>query len=168
MIIALKIITSCFFIVLITEVAKKHSVMGGLMAVLPINILLSITWLYIETRDVQLLQSFTYSAIWGLIPTVIFLVVITYLFSKQNEFGLSVATALIVLAVMFCVQQKLLIGNNIKVIKDKLLTKNNISAIKNRLSNNNSTNPIKDKLSANYENANNFQTKTTQTCYKKK
>ena len=50
MLILTKILTSAVTIVLITEIAKRNTGLGGLIAVLPINIILSLIWLYIEKK----------------------------------------------------------------------------------------------------------------------
>lgn len=71
--ILIKILTSIITILLITEVAKRYCFWGGLIAVLPINIILSLIFLYIERRDVTLLSKFTLSAFQNIFLTMFFL-----------------------------------------------------------------------------------------------
>ena len=63
MLLIIKALTSAITIILITEIAKKSSLLGGIIAVLPINIILSVLWLYYEKRDVVLLNNFLNSAL---------------------------------------------------------------------------------------------------------
>lgn len=102
-----KIITSSLTIILITEIARKNSILAGMIAVLPINILLSLFWIYIENRNIELLTGFIQSALLGIIPTIIFLVSIIYFSSKQNNFGVSVFISLLILGIFVLIQQKI-------------------------------------------------------------
>ncbi|MFA6989900.1 MAG: DUF3147 family protein [Candidatus Gastranaerophilaceae bacterium] len=108
MLLILKIITSSLMIILITETAKRHSMLGGVIAVLPINILLSLIWLYIEKKDIVLLGNFTYSAFWGIFPTMFFLISITFLFNKHNSFIQTIFVGLFAMAVFAFLQHKIL------------------------------------------------------------
>lgn len=106
----IKLISSALVIVLVTEIAKKYTMMGGFIAAFPINILLTLFWLYIEKRDLVLLSNFAHSAFLGLIPTMIFLIVITILFSKNNPFLATIFTGLGVLAFVVFLQHKFFIN----------------------------------------------------------
>ncbi|MDD3419479.1 MAG: DUF3147 family protein, partial [Candidatus Gastranaerophilales bacterium] len=106
MLLLTKIITSSLMIVLITEVAKRHSVLGGLIAVLPVNILLAMFWLYIERKDIALLGEFSKSALLGLIPLAIFLVLVTLLFKKSQGFTPTIFVGVFALALFAFIQYK--------------------------------------------------------------
>jgi hypothetical protein len=97
-------------IVLVTEIAKKYTVLGGFIAAFPINILLTLFWLYIEKKDVLLLGKFAHSAFLGLFPTMFFLVVITILFTKNNPFFPTILIGLGVLALVIFFQHKFFIN----------------------------------------------------------
>jgi len=107
MLLLLKIITSSLTIILITEIARKNCLLAGMIAVLPVNILLSLFWIYIENKNIQLLTGFTHSALLGIIPTVVFLISIIYFLSKNNNFGFSVAISLLFLGLFVIIQQKI-------------------------------------------------------------
>jgi hypothetical protein len=53
---AIKLFTSAALIVAISELAKRGSWWGGLLASLPTITLLAIVWLYVDTRDVEKLE----------------------------------------------------------------------------------------------------------------
>lgn len=90
MLIALKILSSSLAILLITEVAKKYSILGGLISMMPINIILSLIWLYIEKKDFLLLENFTRSALLGIIPTAFFLATVLFFVNKNEKFTSSI------------------------------------------------------------------------------
>lgn len=98
MLLIIKAITSAITIILITEIAKKSSLMGGIIAVLPINIILSILWLYYEKRDIILLNNFLNSAILGIIPLFIFILVLLFLLNRNISFPLTLTCSIIFLA----------------------------------------------------------------------
>jgi hypothetical protein len=86
--------------------AKRHSVLGGLIAVLPVNILLAMFWLYIERKDIALLGEFSKSALLGLIPLAIFLVLVTLLFKKSQGFTPTIFVGVFALALFAFIQYK--------------------------------------------------------------
>lgn len=86
MFIIFKIISSSLVLVLITEIAKRNPSLGGLMVVLPVNILLSLVWLYVENKNIPMLVDFTNAAIMGFFPTLFFLLILAFLFSKHTAF----------------------------------------------------------------------------------
>lgn len=110
MFLILKVLISSFMIVLITEIAKKYGAVGGLVAALPINILLSLVWLYFEKKDVAFLGEFAHSAFLGLFPTMFFLIVISILFSKNSPFFTTVLAGLGVLVLVVFLQHKFFIN----------------------------------------------------------
>jgi hypothetical protein len=110
MLFIIKIITSSLMIVLVTEIAKKYTLAGGFIAAFPINILITLFWLYIEKKDFILLSNFAQSAFWGLFPTMFFLLVITMLFSKNNPFFYTILAGLSVLCLVVFLQYKFFIN----------------------------------------------------------
>ena len=106
-----KVITSAMAIMLITEVAKRYSVLGGLIAVMPINVMLSLIWLHYETKNIKLLTEFTASAILGIIPTALFLVTALCLLHKNIKLESTILISVAVWAAFVFIQNKI-IGNS--------------------------------------------------------
>ncbi len=104
---ALKVIISSILIVFITEIAKKYAILGGFIAVLPVNIVFSLAWIYLEKKDMVVISNFTYSALLGIFPTIMFLVIILFLFNKNNSFLNTLLMGFGVLFVAALVQYKL-------------------------------------------------------------
>jgi len=110
MFILLKLLTSALTIVVITEIAKRHSVLGGLISVMPINIILSLIWLNLETKNLQLLTDFTKSALIGIIPTILFLLSMLFFLGKHIKLSSSVTISLVLWVIFIVIQNKYL-GN---------------------------------------------------------
>lgn len=106
MLILTKILTSAITIVLITEIAKRNTGLGGLIAVLPINIILSLIWLYIEKKDLILLAKFSLSAFIGIFPTILFLIILSYLFNRNIPFFFTLIICIFFLFFIIYLQNK--------------------------------------------------------------
>jgi len=94
-----KLAATAGLIVLVSEIAKRSSFLGGLIASLPIISLLSIMWLYIDTGDTGKIAAFSHSVFWLVIPTLPFFVIFSFMLRNQVSFYLSAAVSM---AVMMC------------------------------------------------------------------
>ncbi|MFM8716393.1 MAG: DUF3147 family protein, partial [Spartobacteria bacterium] len=65
----IKIILSALIIVAITEATKRLGVWGALLAALPVLSLISMLWIYWETKDTQKIASFSLQVFWFVIPS---------------------------------------------------------------------------------------------------
>jgi len=50
---AIKVVISAALIVVISEVSKRYSLIGGILASLPIVSVLALVWLYYDTNDFE-------------------------------------------------------------------------------------------------------------------
>ena len=81
-----KVGVSALIIAGVSELAKRMPSLGGLIAAMPLTTLLALIWLYTETGDYQLAQSFTRSVLFAIIPTVFFFIAALALFKKGVPF----------------------------------------------------------------------------------
>lgn len=95
-----KILSSVLTLLFITAIAKKNSVLAGFVAVLPINILLSIFWIYFENKNLMQLQEFANAACIGLLPTMVFVLVLSILFSKNYPLNQAIFVGMFFLSVI--------------------------------------------------------------------
>ncbi|MGD9580466.1 MAG: DUF3147 family protein [Vampirovibrionia bacterium] len=82
----LKIIISGVLVGVVTEISKKYTIIGGLIAAMPLTTLLAILWLYFETKDLSLIGTFSRSVFFGIFPTLMFFLPAMFLFKKDNNF----------------------------------------------------------------------------------
>ncbi len=66
---ALKFGLSAAIIVAVSEIAKRSSLFGGLVASLPLVSLLAFVWLYLDTRDTARVASLSTSIFWLVLPS---------------------------------------------------------------------------------------------------
>jgi len=79
----IKAITSLALIFLATFIAKRYSVVAGMISVMPIVGLLILIWTYVENRGAQsAMVNLTRGAMIGLIPTAIFYAAAFITFSR--------------------------------------------------------------------------------------
>ncbi len=93
---AVKILVSALIIAGVSEVAKKMPSFGGLIAAMPLTTLLALIWLYAETGNYSLAQSFTRSVLFAIIPTIFFFITALALFRKGVPFFLVIVLSFVV------------------------------------------------------------------------
>jgi hypothetical protein len=71
---AVKILVSAVLIVLISEIAKRSTLFGALIASIPITSLLAFIWLYLETGDSARIAALSTGVFWLVLPSRIFVV----------------------------------------------------------------------------------------------
>jgi hypothetical protein len=64
-----KILVSALIIATVSELAKRNNVLASVIHSLPLTSLLALTWIYLETRDTQLIASHTHGTFWFVLPT---------------------------------------------------------------------------------------------------
>ena len=81
--------TTCL-VILISEVAKRSSLVGAILASVPLISILAILWLYIETRDVDKISSLSSNVFWLVLPSLIFFIALPFLLKNDIHFYLSI------------------------------------------------------------------------------
>ena len=66
-----KIVVTAILVVLISEIAKRSSFVGALLASIPIISVLAMFWLYMDTNDVLKVSSFASSVFWLVLPSLV-------------------------------------------------------------------------------------------------
>ena len=82
----LKLFFSALIIVVVSEVAKRSSLLGGAIASLPLTSLQAMVWIYLETKDVTKIAELSTSIFWLLIPSLLFLLLMPYFLKQQWNF----------------------------------------------------------------------------------
>ena len=88
----IKISVTVMLVIVISEVAKRSSLIGGGLASIPIISVLAILWLYIETRDIEKVSSLASSIFWLVIPSLALFISLPLLL--KLEFGFSTSLTL--------------------------------------------------------------------------
>ena len=91
----LKLIISSGIITLVSEVSKKSSLMGGIIASIPLISVLSIIWLYIDSKDIEKIKNLSTSIFWMVIPSLVLFLSIPILINIGFNFWYSLIIAII-------------------------------------------------------------------------
>ena len=68
----LKVIVTAIIVVCIAEVSKRWTLLGAITASLPLTSILAMIWLYIDTSDIEKINSLSLSIFWVVIPSILF------------------------------------------------------------------------------------------------
>jgi len=97
----IKIMLSALVIVAVSEIAKRSSMLGALLASLPLTSLLAFVWLYLDTGDVQKVASLSSDIFWLVLPSLPLFLLLPLLIKMGWGFWLSLALAALVTAVCY-------------------------------------------------------------------
>lgn len=90
----IKILLTTALVVAISEVSKRSTLVGGLLASLPLVSFLALLWLYLDTKDVGKAAALSTSIFWLVLPSLVFFLALPLLLLKLKlnfylSFGLA-------------------------------------------------------------------------------
>lgn len=91
-----KLILSALMIVIVSEVAKRSSLLGALIASLPLTSILAIIWLYIDTKSLEKVTQLSMGIFWIVIPSLLFFISLPLLLKWGLNFGLGLLGAILI------------------------------------------------------------------------
>lgn len=94
-----KLTLSASLIVAVSEIAKRSSFVGALIASLPLTSLLALIWMYVEKTETQAIADLSRSIFWLVLPSLAFFLLFPALLSKGLHFwsslGISVSATIV-------------------------------------------------------------------------
>jgi hypothetical protein len=89
-----KVLITTALVVAVSEVSKRSSFFGGLLASLPLVSFLALIWLYLDTRDATKIASLSTSIFWLVLPSLVFFAALAPLLKMKLSFSLCFALAM--------------------------------------------------------------------------
>lgn len=89
----LKITITTALVIAISEVARRSSLLGAILASVPLVSVLAMIWLYVETRDVAQVAALSKSIVWLVLPSLVLFIVLPALLARGVNFYLSLSAA---------------------------------------------------------------------------
>ena len=89
-----KIVVTTALIVAISEIAKRSTLIGAILASVPLVSVLAMIWLYVDTRDVTRISSLSTSVFWLVIPSLALFLALPVLLKQGVNFYLSMAISI--------------------------------------------------------------------------
>lgn len=107
--IIIKIVTTAIVIGIITEIARRFPLYGGLIAALPLISILSIIWLKVQGEQMGNIQQFTLGVLIGIPATVVMLIVIYFGLKHSLHITVTLACGLLAWG-LFLMGQKMIVN----------------------------------------------------------
>ena len=91
----IKTLITVIIVVTVSEIAKRSSLLAGLLASIPLTSFLAFIWLYWEKRDSQMVIDLSNSILLMIIPSFTFFIILPLALKLSNSFVLSMILATI-------------------------------------------------------------------------
>lgn len=97
----LKTLITALVVVGISELGKRFSLLGGLLASLPLTSILAFIWLYQDTKDVGKVIELSYIIFWMVIPSLFFFIAFPVLLKMGWKFYPSLAASAAMMGIVY-------------------------------------------------------------------
>jgi hypothetical protein len=98
-----KVVLSAVLIVAISEIAKRSSFLGGLIASLPIVSLLAFVWLYVDTKSIDKVAALSTSIFWLVLPSLSLFIALPLLLKRTENFYVSLGASIAIMLACYVV-----------------------------------------------------------------
>ena len=89
----IKLVITAFLIALISEIGKRYSLAGALLAAIPLVSILAMTWMYIETGSSDAAVEFSKRIVWLILPSTTLFILFPLLIKNGVGFYISLTIA---------------------------------------------------------------------------
>jgi hypothetical protein len=107
---SVKVIITTVLIVLISEISKRSTLAGSILASIPLVSVLAMIWLYVDTENSKRIIELSNSIFWLIIPSLTLFIALPLLLKKGVEFytsmGISITLTVIAYYLMVLLLQK--------------------------------------------------------------
>ncbi|MBT4181526.1 MAG: DUF3147 family protein [Candidatus Thioglobus sp.] len=110
-----KVVISALLIVAISEISKRSSALGALLASIPLVSVMAILWIYIDTQDIEKISSLSTSIFWLVLPSLALFVSLPLLLKQGVGFYLSLFISISITAACYAIMVFILNYYNIKL-----------------------------------------------------
>ena len=97
----IKLFISSGIIVLVSEIAKRDNLLGGLIASIPLVSVLSMIWLYVDTNDIDKVKALANGILWMIFPSMSLFIVLPILINCGIKFYLSLTISILITMVCY-------------------------------------------------------------------
>lgn len=93
----IKIAVSAVLIALISEISKRSTLWGGILASVPLVSVLAMLWLYIDTESTEKISEFSTSVFWLVIPSLSLFIALPLLLRMKIHFYISLPLSIAIM-----------------------------------------------------------------------
>jgi hypothetical protein len=108
MLYAIKTILSALIILIATELSKRSSSLAAFILALPLVSVITLCWIYIESKDITKVAAISHETFWYVLPTLPMFLLIPLLLRNVINFYVALIAACVVTAALMSLTQYLL------------------------------------------------------------
>lgn len=97
----IKFALTAIVVVAVSELAKRSTAAGAMLAALPLTSILAMVWLYQDTRDVEKIASLSDGIFFLVLPTLIFFVMLSALLRRGFGFTKSMVLSSVAMIAIY-------------------------------------------------------------------
>jgi len=90
----IKVAITTLLIVAISEISKRSTLAGALLASVPLVSVLAMIWLYVDTKDVVRVSALASSVFWLVLPSLVLFIVLPVLLKLGVQFYVSMGLSI--------------------------------------------------------------------------
>ena len=98
-----KILISAILIALISEVSKRSTFFGAILASIPLVSVMAMIWLYIDTNDSLQVVQLSKSIFWLVIPSLVLFITFPFFIRLQLSFYTALSASLIAMVITYLI-----------------------------------------------------------------
>ena len=103
-----KMLISAFIILVATEVSNKSTIIASIIIALPLVSVISLTWIWLETKDIGKISVLSTQIFWFVIPGLPMFLLLPILLNKGLGFYISMIISCGVTVIFFYITHKIL------------------------------------------------------------
>ena len=111
----IKFILTALIVVIVSEIAKRSSLLAGILASIPLTSFLAFVWLYWDTKDPGKVIDLSNSIMLMIIPSFTFFIVLPLSLKLNLTFFLSITSAVISTTIVYWIYLSILNKFNISI-----------------------------------------------------
>ena len=97
----IKLVITAVLVVLISEIARRSTLMGGILASVPLISVMAMIWLYIDTRDTGRIIILSNNIFWLVLPSLALFLILPLLLKKEINFYYSMGIAITITVICY-------------------------------------------------------------------
>lgn len=90
-----KILITTVLVVLISEVSKRSSLLGAILASIPLVSVLAMLWLYIDTKDIEKISALSSNIFWLVLPSLVLFIALPLFLKQGFSFYISMGISIV-------------------------------------------------------------------------
>jgi len=103
-----KTLISAFIILLAIEISNKSTLIAAIIIALPLVSIISLTWIWLETKDIEKISDLSTQIFWFVIPGLPMFLLLPILLNKGIGFYVSMVISCGVTVILFYIMQRIL------------------------------------------------------------